>query len=206
MLRRAPGLLIATVLSCIAVASLASAARAVTLPDLTVSTSNSVSGATTLGNTWTWTLHVANPSAGAAAATFNSGDTILIDDLDAGSGSVRYDTQVAVKPDNTSGPILCTIAAGYRLTCIASGGIVRVWGGGSFDVTVTADPTSIGLVSTPRLFGSCMVDPGYVVTETNESNDVCQSDSVAVTAPISRSGNPTMPPARSPRGAAGTGC
>ena len=144
MLRRVPGLLIATVLSCIAVASLASAARAVTLPDLTVSTSSSVSGATTLGNTWTWTLHVANPSAGATAATFNSGDTILIDDLDAGSGSVSYGTPVAVNLNNTTGAISCTIGAGYRLTCTATGGIVRVWGGGSFDVTVTADPTSIG--------------------------------------------------------------
>src|SRR6185436_8475019 len=51
-------------------------------PDLTVQKTNDVSGTTTVGNPWTWTLHVAN--GGTSNAAFANGQTILLDNLPSG--------------------------------------------------------------------------------------------------------------------------
>src|SRR5206468_3508587 len=46
----------------------------VTAPDLTATKTNNVSGATTLGNSWTWTVVVSN--GGNAATTFATGQAL----------------------------------------------------------------------------------------------------------------------------------
>jgi uncharacterized repeat protein (TIGR01451 family) len=180
VLRRAPGILIATVCACLALAGTATPALAVTNPDLTVSATNSVSGATTLGHNWTWTLHVANGPASASVAVFGNGQTILSDDLE-NSGLLAYGVPAVANATSVTGSISCSIALN-KLTCKANGS-VDVWGGGSFDVTFTSTPSYTGTFSNPRLFGTCQVDPNNVVSETDESNNGCNSDSVFVTAP-----------------------
>jgi hypothetical protein len=182
VLRRAPGILIAMLFSCIAFACTATPAVAVSGPDMTVSqTDSTASGTTTLGTTWNWTLHVANaPSAGMAA--FPSGSTIVSDDLDTGGGVVSYGTPVVSNLQSISGQVQCTISAN-KLACKANGTVVDILAGGGFNVTVTATPIYTGTFSSPRLFGSCSVDPGTVLAESNENNNDCNSDSVQVTAP-----------------------
>lgn len=179
MLRLVPGFLIATLLSCIALAG-AGPAYAVSAPDLTVSSANNVSGATTLGHPWTWTLHVAN-APGTNVATFNTGQTILSDDLDT-APTLTYGAPVVTNLTSVTGPVACTISF-HKLACTAGGGPVQLWGGGSFDVTFTVTPSYTGSFLNPRLFGSCSVDPNNVVAESNETNNTCNSDSVLVTAP-----------------------
>ncbi len=182
MLRRAPGIVIAMLLCCIACMCAATPALAVSGPDLTVTqTDNTASGVTTLGSNWNWALRVANgPSA--TMAVLPAGSTILSDDLDTGGGVVSYGTPVVSNLQSISGSILCTITAN-KLTCKANGTNVDISAGGGFTVTITATPISTGTFSSPKLFGGCSVDPGTVVAETNENNNDCNSDSVAVTAP-----------------------
>src|SRR5206468_338921 len=63
----------------------------ITAPDLTVTKTDNVGGATTLGNSWTWTLTVANTGTG--PATFASTQTILSDNLpnsNIGYGTVNF--------------------------------------------------------------------------------------------------------------------
>jgi trimeric autotransporter adhesin len=152
----------------------------ITPPDLTVTKSNNVSGATTLGNSWTWDLHVANNSA-LVSATFNSGDTILADDLD-NSGNLTYGSPVVGNGTNITniGGVSCGIA-GNTLTCTATGA-VTIGASGSFDVSFTVTPGATGSYTNPRSGGACAVDPNNVVPETNGANKNCNADSVAVTA------------------------
>ncbi|MDD5543529.1 MAG: hypothetical protein PHX83_10190 [Acidobacteriia bacterium] len=162
----------------------------VTAPDLTITKSNNVSGATTLGNNWTWKLHVANSSA-SATATFLNGQTIVTDDLD-NSGNLSYGTPSAGNGTNITNiaNISCSVTSN-TLTCSATGTVV-VGTSGSFDVTFTSTPSAIGTFTNPRSGGGCAVDPSNVVPETNEANNNCNSDSVTVTAPdltISKANN-----------------
>ncbi len=154
---------------------------AVTAPDLTVAISNNVSGSVALPNSWTWTLHAANSST-SATATFLSGDTILTDDLD-NSGNLSYGTPSAGNGTNITniGNVSCSIASS-TLTCSATGTVV-IGTSGSFDVTFTATPSAFGTYTNPRSGGSCAVDPNNVVPETNEANNSCNTDSVAVLQP-----------------------
>jgi hypothetical protein len=153
----------------------------VTAPDLTVAKSDDVSGATTLGSGWNWKLHVAN--GGSGDATFASGQTVLSDDLP--NANVAYGTPSVSGQAGISGTgtLSCSIAAD-TLTCTASGGTVIVGSAtGAFDVSVAATPSRTGTFTNPRSGGSCSVDPGNAITESSESNNACNSDTVAVTAP-----------------------
>jgi hypothetical protein len=153
----------------------------VVAPDLTVANSNNVSGATTLGNNWTWKAHIANSSA-SATSTFISGQTIFTDDLD-NSGHLAYITPAAGNGSNITniGNVSCSITSN-TLTCSATGTVV-VGTSGSFDVTFTATPSATGTYDNPRSGGTCEVDSNNVVPETNEANNNCNTDSVTVTAP-----------------------
>lgn len=90
-------------------------------PDLTAVKSNNVSGVVSVGNTFNWTLYIANTST-AGPATFTSGQTLLTDDLPSSGATYAVG---AVKKTGTTGTINCLIA-GNTLTCAASGGSVII--------------------------------------------------------------------------------
>ena len=116
--------------------------------DLMVVKTNNVSGATTVGSAWTWTLHVAN--GGTGNAVFGSGQTIVSDSLP--NSSVSYGSaSVANIGSGVTGSanISCSIASN-DLTCVANGGPVTLGtNNGSFDVVFTATPTSAVYVHKP---------------------------------------------------------
>ena len=58
------------------------------LPDLQLTKTDDVGGATTLGTPWTWTLHVSNT--GTANASFSVGQTVVLDNLP--NASINYGT------------------------------------------------------------------------------------------------------------------
>jgi hypothetical protein len=149
--------------------------------DLTATKTNNVSGATTLGNNWNWTVTVAN--SGSNAATFTAGQAILTDNLP--NANISYGSATVVSPTGISGTgtINCAINGTQDLTCTATGGTVIIAAGtGSFGVQFTATPSAIGTFGNPRALGSCAVDPGGAIAESNEGNNGC-SNSVTVTAP-----------------------
>ena len=148
-------------------------------PDLTVDKTDDVTGRTSLGNQWTWKLHVANR--GAASGSFASGATVVTDDLP--ESGLTYGTTSVANATGVSGTgtLSCAISSN-TLTCTASGGSVLIAAPGSFDVTFTATPSATGTFVNPRTSGTCAVDPGGAVPESNETNNTC-SDSVVVTAP-----------------------
>lgn len=151
----------------------------VTAPDLTAAISDNVAGATTLGNTFTWSLAVAN--SGNGAATFASGDVILSDALP--NGGIAYGAPAIAAQSGISGTgsIVCSIASS-DLTCVASGGTIVIVAGGAFRIDLTATPAVTGTFSNPRSGGSAAADPANAITESNESNNSA-SGSVTVTAP-----------------------
>ncbi len=160
------------------------------LPDLTLSKSNNLGGAATLGSNWTWTLHVANGPA-TTPANFAAGQTILVDDLD-NSGNLSYGSPSAANFTNiTNSPNISCAITSNRLTCSATGA-VTIGASGSFDVAFTVTPGQVGSYTNPRSAGSCAVDPDGVVAETGDANNSCNTDSVTVSAPdltVSKSNN-----------------
>ncbi len=155
----------------------ATASITVQCPDLTAVKSNDVTGSTVFPTGWTWTIHIAN--GGLGSANFANGNTILSDNLP-NSGLTNGAVAVSAGTGLT-GTVNCAINGTQDLLCTASGA-VSLAGGGSFDVTFTATPTQPGLFTNPRGGGSCQVDSGSAVTETNEANNTC-SNNVAVNAP-----------------------
>jgi uncharacterized repeat protein (TIGR01451 family) len=146
-------------------------------PDLTATKTNNVGGATTLGDTFQWTISMAN--SGDADATFTNGQTILTDDLP--SSTINYGTpSVTDATDVTNwGNINCQIVA-QTLTCSASGANVTIGATpGSFDVQFSATPSAIGIFDNPRAGGHCQVDPDGHIIESNEDNNAA-TNAVAV--------------------------
>jgi uncharacterized repeat protein (TIGR01451 family) len=148
----------------------------VTAPDLTLTKTDSVGNATTLGNNWTWTLHVANP--GNAAASFANGNTIVSDNLP--NANITYGAVSVANKIGTAGTITCAIVTS-DLTCTASG-VVTISTGGSFDIQFVATPSAIGTFANPRSGGNATVDPSNAIPESNEGNNTA-ADTVSVTAP-----------------------
>ena len=68
-------------------------------PDLTLTKTDNVGGATTLGNPWTWTLHVAN--SGTAAASFTDTQTVVLDNLP--NANINYGTVSISNITNVTG-------------------------------------------------------------------------------------------------------
>ena len=180
MLARLTGFLTGVVLSCAVLAGAASPALAVSSPDLTASISNNVSGTTTLGQNWTWTIHVGNAPA-TSVAMFNSGATVLSDDLDA-SGDLVFGTPVMTNASGgVTGTVSCSIASN-TLSCTANGA-VQIQPGGGFDITLPVTPMSAGVFQNPRLHRICQVDPLNVVAESDNTNNDCPPNGVQVRAP-----------------------
>ena len=147
-------------------------------PDLEASKSDDTDDEADVGETFNWTVHIANT--GAADATFANGQTILTDNL---PNDATYGTPSVQNTTNVTGSnnIDCSIT-NNTLTCVASGGSVTINSGGSFDVVFGVTPNQPGTLSNPRSGGICRVDSGYVITETDETNNDC-SDTVNVQAP-----------------------
>ena len=180
MLARVTGFLTGVVLSCAVLAGAASPALAVSAPDLTASISNNVSGTTTLGQDWTWTIHIGNAPA-TSVAIFNSGATVLSDDLDA-SGALVFGTPLMTNASGgVTGNISCSIASN-TLTCTANG-TLQIQPGGGFDITLPVTPISAGVFQNPRLQRMCQVDPFGVVGESDNTNNDCPPNGVQVRAP-----------------------
>ena len=155
----------------------ATAVVEVQCPDLTLSKTDSVSGATTLGNNWKWTVHVAN--AGPAPASFPAGSTIALDNLP--NVNITYGSPVVANVTGVSGTPTAGVDGSDNLTVTAAG-TVTLNAGGSFDVQVTTTPTVTGSFVNPRSGGLCMVDPGNIISESNEGNNAA-TDTVVVTCP-----------------------
>ncbi len=157
----------------------ASASVTVIAPDLTATKTDSVNNSTTIGNNWTWTIHVANT--GNADAVFPTGSTILNDNLQ--SLGITYGAPSVGNTTGTiSGPINCAISAA-TLTCTANGAPVTIGAASAFDVTVQANPVAVtGMFFNPSAGGTCVVDPANVIVESNKNNNTC-ADSVTVTGP-----------------------
>ncbi|MCB2178278.1 DUF11 domain-containing protein, partial [bacterium] len=148
----------------------ASASYTLDSPDLVITKTNDVSGSVAAGNTFNWTLTVTNQ--GTSAANFTDGATLISDTLPAGA---TYGTPTA---DNfsgitNSGNINCGISSGV-LTCSASGANVSVDVDGSFTVAFQVTTSTAG-----DLVNTATVDPGTVITESNENNND-GSDTVTV--------------------------
>jgi len=153
-------------------------------PDLTVTKNNDVSNATSLGDAndgaWTWSLTASN--GGAGEAVFADGETILSDQLP--TTNISYGTVAVGSVVNITnrGNILCTISVGGLLTCVANGADVTIGSTtGTFEASFTATPTTPASYINPT-GGSCSIDPNGNVGETNEANNSCTSNTVAVSA------------------------
>lgn len=146
-------------------------------PDLTITKSNNVAGTGTVGNAWTWTIHVAN--AGTAPAIFSAGNAVVLDNLP--NLNVTYGSPTIANVNGLTGSLLSGIDNNSNLTVIASG-TVAISAGGSFDVQVAATPTLTGTFGNPRPNGVCMVDPNNALQETSKGNNIA-ADSVVVPCP-----------------------
>jgi CSLREA domain-containing protein len=150
-------------------------------PDLEVVKSNDGSPIT-MGPAWEWRLVVSNN--GTASADFGDGQTILSDQLpttNVSYGAVTVDNQTGI---SGAGSIACSIDGSGLLACTASGGGVSIVAGtGTFRARFSATPAAAGTFINPS-GGSCSVDPGDVVAESNEGDNDCNSDTVVVNAAL----------------------
>ena len=155
----------------------ANATVIVQCPDLTVTKSDNVSGTTPLGNSWTWTIHVAN--AGPVQATFTNGSTLLLDNLP--STSVGYGAPSIANVSGITGSLVPSVDGSANLT-VAASGTVTLNPGASFDAQLTATPNVMGTFANPRTGGICSVDPNNNISEASKVNNSA-ADSVVVTCP-----------------------
>lgn len=156
---------------------IANATVIVQCPDLTITKTDNVAGTTPLGNSWTWTIHVANT--GPVQATFTNGSTILLDNLP--NTSVGYGAPSVANASGITGSLVPGVDGSANLT-VAASGTVTLNPGASFDAQLTATPSAMGTYANPRSGGICSVDPNNAVPEANEGNNSA-ADSVVVTCP-----------------------
>jgi outer membrane protein OmpA-like peptidoglycan-associated protein len=142
------------------------AIAAVYCPDLTATKTHNLPGDAVTGQSWTYTITIANPGVG--PATFSDGQTVLTDNLATG---LAYGTPVP-----SIGGLTCSIV-GSDLGCISSG-TLTITNGESFTVTFTANGPA-GQYNNPRTSGICRVNPGKVVVESSYANNDC-SDAITV--------------------------
>jgi hypothetical protein len=145
---------------------------------LTISKSDDVTGVGVLGGSWTWKLHVANPST-VGAVFLGSGLTVVQADLP--NSGISYGTPTTGNFTNTSGTLSCSVS-NNTLLCTVASLFFTVDAGGSFDIFLTGTPTTTGSFVNPRTGGICKVDPNGVVNEGDETNNTA-SDTVLVIVP-----------------------
>jgi hypothetical protein len=156
---------------------------AVSAPDLIVNKSNDTGGTSVLGDSWIWSMAISN--SGIVPATFQDGETIFTDTMP--SDGMSYVTAVVteIAGIDGTGSINCSLGGAdlNEIICTASGGTVTIdTTPGSFSVSTTATPLSMGAKTNPSN-GFCRVDPLGVIIEGSENNNDCNIDSVTVTAP-----------------------
>ena len=151
----------------------------VTAPDLTVSKTNDEGGTIQLGEDWVWSVSIGN--VGNEDATFTDNQVILTDNLP--DSDINYGaTSITNAVDITNQGNISAVIAGNNLTVTASGApVVIAAGTGRFDVEFTATPTEGGNFLNPRGGGCCMVDPGRVITESNEGNNTATDTMITTT-------------------------
>ena len=155
-------------------------------PNLSISKANDTSDLGKIGVPYDWTLSVSND--GTAAANFANGDVILRDELpvDASYGSPNVSNEVGI-----TGTIDCSVDGTPHLVCTANGAVTIASGTGAFDVTVEVTPNiATGQLDNPRSGGTCEVDPDDNITESNESDNDCNSDSVMLEPPVVKLSSP----------------
>lgn len=155
----------------------AAALITVQCPDLTITKNNNVAGTVALGGNWTWTIHVAN--VGPAAASFASGNAIVLDNLP--NANVVYGAPAIANSSGISGTLVPGVDGSKNLT-VAASGAVSLNSGGSFDIQFTATPAVSGTFGNPRNGGVCVVDPNNNVLESNKGNN-SGTNGVIVTCP-----------------------
>jgi uncharacterized repeat protein (TIGR01451 family) len=164
------------------------AALAVTLgagvsPDLVASKTDSVGGATTLGNGWTWTIVVTNQGPGTAAS--GSGASILYDQLPT---NLTYGTPTATPGGGATGAVTCTIDVSSNMDCDQTTA-VTIPQNGFFTITLPVNPPPVGAYVNPRAAGTCRADgpnsgaDSNFFVESNYANNDCNNDPVVVAAP-----------------------
>lgn len=131
---------------------------------------NAVTSVTEPNSAFDWVLTLSNQ--GTTTASFPSGATILTDELPT-SGATYVVSQ-------SNSNVLCSITSNV-LSCSASG-VKALGAGNNMVVTVNVTPTGAGTLTNPRSGGTCAIDPGNSVAETNESNNACPASSVTVNA------------------------
>jgi len=151
----------------------------VTLPDLTVTNTNNVSGAVVFPNPWTWSISVVNH--GGLPAAFSADQVLLRDNLP--SAGVTYGFAAVITMRGLSGPgtVSCNVTFS-DLVCTASSGSVTIGVEGVFVVQLMAIPTEAGTFTNPRSGGVCAADPDGLVSERNETNNSCD-DTVVIPGP-----------------------
>ncbi len=145
-------------------------------PDLQASKANDTGDNATVGTPFHWTVNVANT--GLIDATFDVGQTILIDELPAGPtyGAAVVGNIMDVTNDSN---IHCSLA-GNTLACEAKGGSLTLGAlAGKFDVTFSVTPGAPVTLVNPA--GICTVDPDGNLMDGNESNNNCPMNVVKVT-------------------------
>lgn len=146
-------------------------------PDLTITKTNNVGDVAAIGQAFTWTLRVQN--GGLGTATFYNNEEILRDDR---PSATPYGAPTIVY-SGTTGAIDCNESdssggIARRLTCEADG-TVTMPAGSYIDVSFTATPAALGVLTNPRVDRYCHVDGDTTITESNEGNNNC-SNSVVV--------------------------
>ena len=144
-------------------------------PELRVGKANDTDGNGTVGTPFHWTLTVSNT--GPISAAFDSGETILLDDLPAGP---TYSAPVVGNlVDVAAGDNIDCSLEDNTLTCEASGGDVTLGPvTGRFEVTFSVTPNSPVTLVNPA--GVCQVDPDGNVIENDESDNNCPANVVDV--------------------------
>lgn len=152
----------------------------VPMADLTVTKVNDVNGHALPGQSWLWTITVANH--GDAAATFATGQTLLLDNLPVNNLTYSTPTLTSSTAMTETANLTCTLA-NNNLLCAATGGAVTLAPQtGSFTVQLGATAAVVGDYANPRPGGHCRVDPDNVLSELNEGNNGCDN-AVTVGAP-----------------------
>jgi len=164
--------------------------------DLVASKTDSVSGTTTQGNGWTWTIVVTN--LGPCDVGSGSGASILYDQL---PSNLTYGMVTATPSAGATGAATCTIDGSFNLDCDQTSA-VTIPPNEYFTITIPVNAPPVGTYVNPR--GSS--DPngsGYCrangpdggsdsnfIAENDYSNDGC-TDTVTVTAPAPPPAPPT---------------
>ncbi len=160
-----------------------------TSPDLTVLKTNDLAGNALVGTPFHWNFNISNGSS-SGMATFADGQNLLTDELPIGPtyGTVEI-TNGDIPP---TGSIICVVSSDV-LTCKSSGS-AALETGASLIVSLEVTPNAAGPITNPRSGGVCKVDPDAVVSETDETNNTCSTNAVAVVPPslsVTKTSTPT---------------